>query len=90
MQYVVLLYLLKVSFSVYRSMHAVGILKYGDISWSMLCYREGDVKELERQVQEMRETVTKLQLERTELHTKVCSSPCIYIYMYVWFSPELC
>ena len=33
--------------------------------------REGEVKELERQLQEMRETVTQLQLERTELHTKV-------------------
>ena len=33
--------------------------------------REGEVKELERQVQEMRESVTQLQLERTELHTKV-------------------
>ena len=33
--------------------------------------REGEVKELERQLQEMREAVTQLQLERTELHTKV-------------------
>ena len=33
--------------------------------------REGEVKELERQLQEMRGTVTQLQLERTELHTKV-------------------
>ena len=33
--------------------------------------REGEVRELERQVQEMREIVTQLQLERTELHTKV-------------------
>ena len=43
--------------------------------------REGEVRELERQVQEMRETVTQLQLERTELHTKVymCScQQCIY------------
>ena len=37
----------------------------------MYSFREGEVKELERQVQEMRESVTQLQLERTELHTKV-------------------
>ena len=41
--------------------------------------REGEVRELERQVQEMRETVTQLQLERTELHTKV------YMYMYIHY-----
>lgn len=29
------------------------------------------MKELERQLEEMRETTTQLQLERTELHTKV-------------------
>ena len=32
--------------------------------------REGEVRELERQVQETRDSVTQLQLERTELHTK--------------------
>ena len=43
--------------------------------------REGEVRELERQVQEMRETVTQLQLERTELHTKVYIYVS-YIYMF--------
>ena len=47
------------------------VLRCEVASCSLLSPREGEVRELERQVKEMREAVTQLQLERTELHTKV-------------------
>ena len=55
------------------------VVVYGKFCIYTTCYRDGEAKELERQLQEMRETVTQLQLERTELHTKVTAmAPCMH------------
>ena len=48
----------------------VSVNLYDIVHWC-LC-REELVRELEGQVQEMKDSVSQLQLERTELHTKAC------------------